>query len=87
MLYLGASNIEEYVPTNCFIDLRDYFNKETREFNIQGMLNKIKTITQEEYDKIIHNSRCFREIKQHGNLQKNALTDFIIRRIKCHYQT
>jgi hypothetical protein len=84
MLYLGAPNIEDYVPVNCFIDLRPYFNKETGEFDVQGMLNKIKTITQEEYDKIIENSRKFRETKQNGQIQKKALTDFVIRRIKTN---
>lgn len=82
MLYLGAPNVEEYIPTNCFIDLRPYFNTKTKEFDVPGMLERIKTITQEEYDQIIKHSREFRMIKNKMQIQMKALTDFIIRRIR-----
>ena len=30
VLYLGNPDIEDYVPSNCFINLNDYFNKEMK---------------------------------------------------------
>lgn len=60
-LYLGDPNIEKHIPLNCFIDLRPYFNLETKEFDLESLGKRLKEMTQEEYDEIIKNARTFRE--------------------------
>lgn len=60
-LYLGDPNIEQHIPLNCFIDLRPYYNIETKEFNLDKLYNRLINITQEEYNDIIYNAREFRK--------------------------
>lgn len=60
-LYLGDPNIEKHIPLDCFVDLRKWFNKETKEFDFDGLGNYLKGMTQEEYDTIVRNARVFRE--------------------------
>jgi len=78
-LYLGDSRIEHHIPTNCFIDLRKWFNPKTKEFDLNGLGNYLKNITQEEYDEIIKNARKFRETS-HGKYEyyRDLLTNKII---------
>jgi len=82
-LYLGAPNVEERIPTNCFVDLRPYFNHETKSIDFEALDKKLKEMTQEEYDEIIKNAREFRK-KCEGRYRYNMdeLTKFIIRRMK-----
>jgi hypothetical protein len=67
MLYLGEPDIEfhlnnvDQVHKECFIDLRPYFDKKTKRLNLKLIMEKINSMTQEEYDKIIHNAREFRK--------------------------
>lgn len=61
MLYLGNPEIHKWIPKNCFIDLRPYFNTKTHIWDYNGLINRIKTITQEEYDNILYNARQFRK--------------------------
>lgn len=60
-LYLGEPNIEKFVPSNCFIDLRKWFNVEKREFDYPLFKKYIDEFTQEDYDKMIKNIREFRK--------------------------
>ena len=60
-LYLGAPNIGEFIPTNCFVDLRQWYNKEDNTFDTEGIGKFLKEMTQEEYDIIINNAREFRK--------------------------
>lgn len=82
-MYLGDSNIEKHIPLKCFIDLRPYFNKETKYFNCEALGKMLKEMTQEEYDEILNNARKFRETSRgHYIRLQDELTHFIIDRIK-----
>lgn len=82
-LYLGDSNIEQHIPLDCFVDLRQWFNKETREFDFSGFKKYLDNMTPDEYNKIRHNARKFRETAKgrHQELQ-DKLTRKIIKFIK-----
>jgi hypothetical protein len=82
-LYLGDPRIEHHIPTNCFVDLRKWFNLESREFDFEGFKSYILNMTQEEYDTILSNARAFREtaIGRHDEL-KAKLTNRIINFIR-----
>ena len=58
-LYLGAPNIEEFIPTNCFVDLRKWYKD--GDFDTESMGKFLRDMTQEEYDKIINAAREFRK--------------------------
>ncbi len=60
-LYLGDSRIEHHIPTNCFIDLRKWFNIKTKEFDFNGFKEYLNNISIEEYNFIRNNARKFRE--------------------------
>lgn len=60
-LYLGEPNIEKHIPEDCYIDLRPFFNKETKHVDIDKMLEIVNNISQEEYDKILDNVHTFRK--------------------------
>ena len=82
-LYLGCPNIEDHVPTNCFVDLRKWFNPTTKDFDFQGLLNYLKGMTQEEYDTILANARVFRRYsKEKFEANQKDLTKRIISRLK-----
>jgi len=59
-MYLGDPRIEHHIPLNCFLDLRPYYNRDTGDINIDVLSNRLKTMTQNEYDSIINNARSFR---------------------------
>ena len=60
-LYLGDPRIEHHIPLNCFVDLRPYFNLQTKEFDTEALGKRLREMTQEEYDEILKNMRVFRE--------------------------
>lgn len=53
-VYWGASNIEEYVPKNCFIDYRDFLD-------LEKLNSFLSTLTEEQYYTYIHNIEAFLE--------------------------
>jgi hypothetical protein len=81
-LYLGDPRIEHHIPTNCFIDLRMFFNNDSG-FDYFRFKDYIMNMTQEEYDTILSNARKFRETAKgrHQEL-KDKLTQKIINFIK-----
>jgi len=83
VLYLGCQNIEEYVPMDCFIDLRPYFDKEKKELDVAKIMERINTMTQEEYDAILKNARKWRKsLKGKTEIEMDKFTKRIIDRIK-----
>jgi len=79
-LYLGDPNIEKHIPLNCFIDLRPYYNLETREFDLNKLYNRLISLTQKEYNEIIYNSREFRKTCEgKHSYYRNLLTEKIIK--------
>jgi hypothetical protein len=85
-LYLGAPNIEKHVPLNCFVDLRRWFNTETKIFDFEGMTKYLNELSQEEYDDIIRNAREFRKNSSKSYQEnKTYLTQATINYIKDKY--
>jgi hypothetical protein len=85
-LYLGASNIENHVPLNCFVDLRKWFDIKTKTFDFDGMTKYLNGMTQEEYDTIIRNAREFRKNSSKSYQEnKTYLTNRTIKYIKDNY--
>lgn len=82
-LYLGDTRIEKHIPLSCFVDLRPYFNLETKHFDVESLSKYLKEMTQEQYDSIINNARQFRETTKGKHREyMDKLTNFIVRRIK-----
>jgi|694.fasta_scaffold42917_4 hypothetical protein len=84
-LYLGDPRIENHIPTNCFVDLRPYYDNSTGNINMDALSNRLKTMTQDEYDSILINARQFRKLA-HGNYRKYCkdLTSRLIKFIKFY---
>jgi hypothetical protein len=53
-IYLGAPDIYDFVPKNCFIDMRDFRSMEELEYFLENL-------TEDEADKIIKNGQKFLE--------------------------
>ncbi|MBI5346654.1 MAG: hypothetical protein HZB76_05895 [Chlamydiae bacterium] len=51
-IYLGASNVTDYIPKNCFIDRRDFASNEELYYFL-------KSITEKEYEEYIANIKSF----------------------------
>lgn len=83
VLYLGEPEIEKYVPSNCFIDLRKVFDSCTKQLYTEAILDFAQKITQEEYDNYIKNAREWRKTLA-GKFQKEKIkfTEFLIGRLK-----
>lgn len=81
-MYLGDPRIEHHIPTNCFIDLRKFFNVKTKKFDIEGLGNYLKNMTQKKYDRILKNARKFRETaKGKHQYYRDRLTNHLIKYI------
>ena len=82
VLYFGEQNIEKYVPDNCFINLKPYFDYDWKNLNGEKIMEIVNNITQEEYDSIIQNAREWRKTLT-GKYQKerDSLTKLVIDRI------
>jgi len=81
-MYLGDPRVEHHIPTDCFIDLRPYFDTKSKKFDLDALGKYLKEMTQEEYDRILNNARKFRETC-HGKYVEymDKLTNFLIRRM------
>lgn len=86
-LYLGDPRIEHHVPTNCFLDLRPYYDAITGKLDVVGVSNRIRNMTQVEYDQIIAHMRVFRSLaeEKYTHLQ-DALTLELIAWMKQEYK-
>ena len=83
VLYLGNPDIDKYVPEDCFINLNDLFNKETKEFDFELLLEIITNMSQNYYDDIIKNARKWRKTLRGGfEKERDRVTKLIIERIK-----
>lgn len=56
-VYWGASNIEEYVPKNCFIDYRDFLD-------FEKLFIFLSNITESEYNIYIENIELFLQTQE-----------------------
>lgn len=67
-IYLGATNIEEYIPTDCFIDYRQ-FN------SFDEMLTFIQNISKEDYESYLSNIKVFLDSPASKQFTWNAFSD------------
>jgi hypothetical protein len=65
-IYLGAKNIEEYVPKNCFIDYRD-FN------SLEDLQKYLDNMSDADYQKILNHIETFLKSKK---FEKNSSQEF-----------
>ncbi len=84
MLYLGDTKMSEWIPKDCYVDLTPYFDFEKNELDCSAIVNLMKSMTQEEYDKIISNARKFRDGMDRNRFREgqDRITKLIINRIK-----
>lgn len=67
VFYLGCPNIQDFIPGNTFIDLsqppyyKEVQNPQPYVFNFEGVLERIRNMTQTEYDEILGRAREFRD--------------------------
>ena len=70
-IYLGAPDIKEYIPENCFIDKRDFKNyKKLREF--------LKSLTESEIKNYKENGRRFLESEQYKPFTKEYFAKIFV---------
>jgi glycosyltransferase involved in cell wall biosynthesis len=75
-VYLGAPNIADYVPTSCFIDLRNFMIKdgEKTTINCDALYHFISTMSKETYDTYQKNIRAF---LNHEQMQQYSVEGFV----------
>lgn len=70
-IYLGAPDIEEHVPKNCFIDMRDFKNYgELRKF--------LKSLTKSEIETYKQNARKFLESEKYKPFTKEYFAELFV---------
>ena len=77
-VYWGARNIEHYIPSECFIDRRQFeSNEELYAF--------LKAISEQEYNKYIQAIQCFLDSDAAVPFSCNYFVDTILKAIKPDY--
>lgn len=88
VLYFGEQNIEKYVPKNCFINLKPFYDEKDKRLDAEKIYQLTQDMTQEEYDKIVHNAKAWRDsLKGLYEKEKDKFTKFIISRMKDDKRT
>jgi len=83
ILYLGDPQIDRWLPNDCYIDLRQFFDGKNHKFDHEAFFNKIDSITLEEYSAILNNARTLRKsMDREGFIkERDKITKLIINRI------
>jgi hypothetical protein len=84
VLYLGNPEIERWVPREAFVNLNDYYDPRSRRVNAAAVADLLKTMTQKEYDGIIHAAREWRRtarLAERFDEQCRVLSRKVIERI------
>lgn len=74
-VYLGASNIKDYVPSNCFVDRNDFKDNET-------LYTFLKTMPKEQYDEYIKNIRIYLDSKEAQIFSRTHFINVVMKQIK-----
>ena len=74
-VYLGSSNITEYIPQNCFIDRRNFTNN-------QELLNYLKNFKEEDYNDMQDNINNFLKVQTNQIFSVEFFANQIIKHIK-----
>lgn len=75
-IYLGASNIENYIPKKCFIDLRDFNN------NFSKLLDKLISINEIDYQSYLDSIKVFLNSNQAKLFYSNYFANTITNKLK-----
>ena len=83
IIYLGDPDIDKWLPSDCYIDLRPFFDGKNHKFDYEGFFNKIDNMSLEEYNTILNNARKFRkEMSRNGFIkERDKITKLIIDKI------
>jgi hypothetical protein len=84
VLYLGNPQIHEWVPEEAFINLNRLFDAETQAFDHAALANRLLSMTQAEYDDILHAGYRWRKearLEERCDQQRRRLTTMLIERI------
>jgi len=74
-IYLGAPDITEFVPKNCFIDMRDFKNyEELRQY--------LKDLSAEEIEQYRQNGKNFLRSAKYDPFRKQKFAELIVKLIK-----
>jgi len=73
-IYLGATNIQNYIPSNCFIDYRQ-FN------NFDEMLLFIQNISKQEYEEYLNNIKTYLASPESKLFSHEAFSETILQAI------
>jgi len=79
VLYLGEPHIEKWVPEDCFVDLRPYYDREGKRLDVDAVMRVVNTMTQEAYDSMLRKVRQWR--KTLAGRHEEAMTDLTRRLI------
>lgn len=84
VLYLGNRRIEEYIPKEAFINLNRYCDPVSGRVDVDAVVERLRTITQEEYDSILYAARAWRRsgLEERHEAARVRLTQLIIDRFK-----
>ena len=92
VFYLGCPNIQDFIPSNCFINLSQppYYKvlsemqPQPYVFSFESVRDKILGITQDEYDATLTNARKFRDevlTEENYRLERAKLTRHMLDRL------
>lgn len=79
VLYLGEPHIEKWVPPDCFVDLRPYYDRGRNRLDVDAVMERVNTMTQDAYDGMLQNARRWR--KTLAGRHEEAMTDLTKRLI------
>lgn len=85
VLYLGNPKIDEYVPREAFINLNNYYDISTGRVDSAAVVDRIRTITQDEYDSILHAARAWRKyarLEERHEAGRLRLTQLVLDRFR-----
>ncbi len=77
-IYLGAPNISQYVPRNCYIDREDFADE-------QELYEFIKDMNQNEYERYIRNIRKFLDSDKAKRFSKEYFIKTVMEAVIPHY--
>lgn len=84
VLYLGNWDIEKYVPKEAFINLNRYYDKSSERVDAEAVVERLRTITQDEYDSILHAARAWRRsgLEERHEAARVRLTQLVLDRFR-----
>lgn len=77
-VYYGASDIEKYIPTNCFIDYRDFKNPEK-------IFSYISSLSDEQYDNYLINAQKFLKSDKFKPFTHDSQANHYLQAIKKYF--